>query len=360
MRKTMGLESLSVLVFLTVQWLAAGIAEDHADDFMFHGNDNDKTVIAPPSDPGNGTFNSTATVQGATNVDTMGIVKHVFIILAIGVCMSLVLLLFTFLQLRYCKNCWPEGARTSPGGQPAARRGRQRATDTGLVAKANLQGMSKQERLEVINHLFRARITAFAKKGEPHHGLRDIEAGEAACPSFHTVVPKQVEESLHQCDGHDDHIWESNHHCAESHHIDCCSICLSAFRCGQRVLETPCGHCFHHACCQEWIQKRDTCPYCRSDLYSPEELREAAIDVLGQERVDQLGCKDDGDPDKPQNGSFVTAASAVASEGIDAEAEESATGGVEQLPDNASLQPAFFSTLSAPVASTAGRGDEAR
>ena len=33
---------------------------------------------------------------------------------------------------------------------------------------------------------------------------------------------------------------------------------------------------------------KDHCPYCRKDMYTPEEMSKAALEVLGEQRVGEL------------------------------------------------------------------------
>jgi Ring finger domain len=227
---------------------------------------------------------SSAVTTSGQSTDATTIVKQVFLILAVGVAMSTFLLLITYLQLRYCKNCGPFGVARSPSNalpQRGGRGQRQRAAvDTSLAAQAKLKGMSCQERIDVLEHLFQPCIVTGVEGASHSH---DVEA--AAASSHHTT--SRDLESYHN---NDDHVWEGD----ELPKDTSCSICLSTLRRGGRVLETPCKHRFHYKCCQEWLQKRDTCPYCRADLYTVDQLRRAALDVLGKERVEQLGADHEG------------------------------------------------------------------
>ena len=40
-----------------------------------------------------------------------------------------------------------------------------------------------------------------------------------------------------------------------------CSICLEQIN--KEKHELKCGHCFHDECIETWLDKNDTCPYCR-------------------------------------------------------------------------------------------------
>ncbi|CAD5176558.1 unnamed protein product [Musa acuminata subsp. malaccensis] len=45
-----------------------------------------------------------------------------------------------------------------------------------------------------------------------------------------------------------------------------CSICLEKFSEGEGVIRLPCGHMYHHACLEPWMQAHQLCPYCRASV----------------------------------------------------------------------------------------------
>lgn len=45
-----------------------------------------------------------------------------------------------------------------------------------------------------------------------------------------------------------------------------CSICLSKFCNGEKIIVLPCKHTFHRDCVSKWIDTHDECPYCRYKL----------------------------------------------------------------------------------------------
>ena len=49
-----------------------------------------------------------------------------------------------------------------------------------------------------------------------------------------------------------------------------------------------CNHMFHKTCAFEWLQKNDHCPYCRQEMFTPEDMLEKAREVIGKERVNQM------------------------------------------------------------------------
>ena len=51
-----------------------------------------------------------------------------------------------------------------------------------------------------------------------------------------------------------------------------CSVCRSGFEGNAQTTTTPCDHKFHFACLLRWMQRSDTCPDCRQNLYETEEI----------------------------------------------------------------------------------------
>jgi hypothetical protein len=75
----------------------------------------------------------------------------------------------------------------------------------------------------------------------------------------------------------------------DAEHERVCSICLTQYQDGCKVMTgTSCRHMFHYDCSVAWLQKHDQCPYCRKDMMTATEMCQAAVEVLGQERVDAM------------------------------------------------------------------------
>ena len=55
---------------------------------------------------------------------------------------------------------------------------------------------------------------------------------------------------------------------------------------------TNCTHKFHKHCAMVWMtnhrRPKDHCPYCRKEMMTPEEMKKAALAVLGEDRVNAL------------------------------------------------------------------------
>ncbi|CAM9590118.1 unnamed protein product, partial [Scytosiphon promiscuus] len=57
---------------------------------------------------------------------------------------------------------------------------------------------------------------------------------------------------------------------ASSSALTDCSVCLEAYRAGDRVCRLPCAHAFHAACIDTWLDQQHVCPQCRLDLLPPD------------------------------------------------------------------------------------------
>lgn len=53
-----------------------------------------------------------------------------------------------------------------------------------------------------------------------------------------------------------------------------CPICLIEFEREDEVRTTPCKHCFHRECIDEWFRNEFSCPMCRKKWDLRSEMRE--------------------------------------------------------------------------------------
>ncbi|CAB9511579.1 zinc ion binding [Seminavis robusta] len=69
-----------------------------------------------------------------------------------------------------------------------------------------------------------------------------------------------------------------------------CSICLVEYEHGDILMNgTACSHLYHKECIMAWMMKgHDHCPFCRELMMTPQDLRTAALEVLGPQKVQQL------------------------------------------------------------------------
>ena len=70
---------------------------------------------------------------------------------------------------------------------------------------------------------------------------------------------------------------------------------------------TNCTHKFHKHCAMVWMtnhrRPKDHCPYCRKEMMTPEEMKKAALVVLGEERVNALAATGPGGQQVENNNS---------------------------------------------------------
>eukprot|EP00520_Triparma_pacifica_P001785 CAMPEP_0118637762 /NCGR_PEP_ID=MMETSP0785-20121206/3323_1 /TAXON_ID=91992 /ORGANISM="Bolidomonas pacifica, Strain CCMP 1866" /LENGTH=294 /DNA_ID=CAMNT_0006528965 /DNA_START=135 /DNA_END=1016 /DNA_ORIENTATION=- len=79
-----------------------------------------------------------------------------------------------------------------------------------------------------------------------------------------SVEAQQVEEG---------NVTAAVHQTAISESADTCSICLCEYEGSCKVVRLPCGHMFHDACLDQWVQNHFRCPLCNEDLRSEDEVR---------------------------------------------------------------------------------------
>ncbi|KAG7310046.1 hypothetical protein JYU34_004578 [Plutella xylostella] len=54
-----------------------------------------------------------------------------------------------------------------------------------------------------------------------------------------------------------------------------CPVCLKSFSAGEKAIEMPCKHMFHSPCILTWLEKTNSCPFCRHELPTDNESYEA-------------------------------------------------------------------------------------
>uniref|UniRef100_A0A7S1B8S2 RING-type domain-containing protein n=1 Tax=Corethron hystrix TaxID=216773 RepID=A0A7S1B8S2_9STRA len=52
---------------------------------------------------------------------------------------------------------------------------------------------------------------------------------------------------------------------------DCCPICLVEYEEGDEMRSLPCGHEFHPACVDSWLESHTSCPQCRRSVLAPSD-----------------------------------------------------------------------------------------
>ncbi|CAH0673958.1 unnamed protein product [Spodoptera exigua] len=54
-----------------------------------------------------------------------------------------------------------------------------------------------------------------------------------------------------------------------------CPICLKNFNVGEKAKQMPCHHEFHAKCILTWLEKTNSCPFCRHELPTDDKEYEA-------------------------------------------------------------------------------------
>ncbi|VVC87447.1 E3 ubiquitin-protein ligase RNF181-like [Leptidea sinapis] len=55
----------------------------------------------------------------------------------------------------------------------------------------------------------------------------------------------------------------------------CCPICLKKFHKDEKAKKLPCDHMYHPVCIWTWLEKTNSCPFCRLELPTDDEAYEA-------------------------------------------------------------------------------------
>ena len=210
----------------------------------------------------------------------MGRVIDVLIIIAVGIAMVLGLLLLTWIlakmfdQYCCCCCCRPESSLAA-----------EREFDRGVVSrKARLWGLLQTERTQILQHLFHPVvwsgndedveanvIVTDAGKGDINADANTTKKDQVGQPAFSPGTSNQPSDSNPMDD---------------AQHQRVCCICLNPYQPNCQVMTgNTCSHMFHYNCCMKWLKRHDDCPYCRQELMTGQQFREAAIHVLGETRV---------------------------------------------------------------------------
>jgi hypothetical protein len=68
-----------------------------------------------------------------------------------------------------------------------------------------------------------------------------------------------------------------------------CCICFLEHEVGDKVARLPCGHFFHCHCIQEWLRKKCTCPVCRYEIETENEVYE--VDRIERMKLRRIRIK---------------------------------------------------------------------
>ncbi|KAL3376226.1 hypothetical protein AABB24_002928 [Solanum stoloniferum] len=54
---------------------------------------------------------------------------------------------------------------------------------------------------------------------------------------------------------------------ADDEEQEACAICLLEYKDEYTIATLQCGHKFHAECINKWLERKDTCPFCRASVY---------------------------------------------------------------------------------------------
>lgn len=145
----------------------------------------------------------------------------------------------------------------------------------GIAARdAGLQGITTEERRMIIENILKPvpfrdqkRVTELMTADEEEEAKenRTIEASDAE------ITPENENRIFCTCNS------------------DGCPICFGVFEDDDIVIIGKyCTHMYHSSCLLEWLECHDICPYCRANMITSNEMREAVFNVFGEKRAYQM------------------------------------------------------------------------
>ncbi len=70
-----------------------------------------------------------------------------------------------------------------------------------------------------------------------------------------------------------DRLPVTTYHAMAGPDTDSCVICLDDYGQGATVRTLACGHAFHVACIDTWLERKDTCPLCKASIITDSAAR---------------------------------------------------------------------------------------
>lgn len=174
--------------------------------------------------------------------------------------------LFTFLTDKI--SCFDDAVLTEEEME-------ERRNATRVTKQSGLAGLLRDERNRIYCVFFERRSFPYLR---PPETLMDNDA-----PYNLDVGQESNEQEM-------DEIKQANENDVEDGQAPTCSICLSEYDVGDKViLGSACSHMFHYDCCMQWVDKgNEHCPYCRKYMITPVEFYQTAVEVVGEPRVNKL------------------------------------------------------------------------
>ncbi|XP_049382810.1 uncharacterized protein LOC125847170 [Solanum stenotomum] len=130
----------------------------------------------------------------------------------------------------------------------------------------NVSLLNQREQLPHIDCSFLPRLLEDSNLGDIVHEVEEeeeefifIEAGEnVEVENMETAMEYEEEEEGEE-------VVEDQF--ADDEEQEACAICLLEYKDEYTIATLQCGHKFHAECINKWLQRKDTCPFCRASVY---------------------------------------------------------------------------------------------
>uniref|UniRef100_A0A7S4W1T3 RING-type domain-containing protein n=1 Tax=Ditylum brightwellii TaxID=49249 RepID=A0A7S4W1T3_9STRA len=149
---------------------------------------------------------------------------------------------------------------------------------------AGLEGLTREERREIVEKIMKikpfTKESATSKKLAPHDNCK------------HACIPREsLDDDSDQKNALEEGVLPKKQDNSQDDHLhdNLCAICLTEYVEGEEVIVgNSCSHMFHKECVLEWLEKHDICPFCRENMMSPDQMKDAAKEMLSKRRMRQL------------------------------------------------------------------------
>lgn len=199
--------------------------------------------------------------------DYTQVAKDVAILFLTGIAILIALITLVYVTGlvcdRTCRRCGCCAAmRALHTDEPRRVEGGEVARDAGLTS------MTDAERRAVLDKML------VGKPYEAHKQMASV--AETAQPDIESQQP--VPPSSSQTPAADDPF--------QSDSYTACAICIDHYDDTDEVyVGEDCNHMFHKECLLDWLQRHDGCPCCRKNMITSDQMKGAALEVLGRDRV---------------------------------------------------------------------------
>mmetsp|Transcript_17255 Transcript_17255/g.24384 ORF Transcript_17255/g.24384 Transcript_17255/m.24384 type:complete len:227 (-) Transcript_17255:605-1285(-) len=180
--------------------------------------------------------------------------------------------------------------------------------NTGVADEAGLSNITQTERITIIKEILKRKLYGGNETNVPDNKVEEVVISEQN-PSSYEGSPKNedignsndVKNNGSIFDGlfsfFGNVMAESNASSNRSKgqgnnefdHKSSCVICMESYENSDTVIfSEKCTHIFHEDCLLQWLENHDDCPYCRINLYTPDEMKSAAQKVLNRGGTEEV------------------------------------------------------------------------